>query len=129
MEYTPYGFNPHVPTVSGFFGGITFATIILLMQFSENIKFSEYLIPLTAIISFFFIIVTIGGSLQQDTVENITTLYRHFIQVCFVIGFYGLIFIIPALVYSFNEIGAYILGGIELVVVIIFIRIIPKTKS
>ena len=123
-----HGFNPQVPTVTGFFGAITFATMILLMQFSESIKFSEFLIPLTALISFFFIVVTIGGAIHASNVEYITKSYRRFIQVCFVIAYYGLIFIIPALVFSFSEIGAYILGGIEIIVVIIFNITSPKIK-
>ena len=119
------GFNPQVPTVTGFFGAITFTSLILLMQFSDEIKYAEFLIPFTATISFFFIIVTIGGAIQLDHTKQ----FKKLIVVCFMIGYYGLIFLIPALVFSFSEIGAYVLGAIEVIVVILFNRFSPKIKS
>ena len=39
---------------------------------------------------------------------------------CFIMGFYGLIFVIPALVYSFTKIGAVIIFIIEIIIVVIF---------
>ena len=120
------GFNPQVPTVTGFFGAVVFATMILLMQFSDNVKFSEFLIPLTAIISFFFIIVTIGGSTHESYADKISKNFKRLIKICFLLGYYGLIFIIPALVFSFSEVGAYVLLGIEIIVVILYNRFSPK---
>ena len=123
-----HAFNPQVPTVTGFFGAIVFASMILLMQFSDNIKFSEFLIPITAVISFFFIITTIGGATHESHAEKITKNFRRLIKFCFIIGYYGLIFLIPALVFSFSEIGAYLLFGLEIIIVIIYNRLAPEAE-
>jgi len=120
------GFNTQVPTISGFFGAITFATMILLMQFSENVKYSEFLIPFTAIISFFFIISTISSAIDPSSAHLMSNKFRNFVKTCFLLGFYGLMAVIPALVYSFSETGAYILAGIEIITIIIYSILVPK---
>lgn len=105
-------------TISGFFGALTFTAMILLMQFSDEIKYSEILIPWTAIVSFFFIIVCIGViniGIQKSHPDR----FRYVLMFCFLTGFYGLIFVIPALVYSFTEIGAVIIFIIEIIIVVI----------
>ena len=99
------------------------------MQFSENVKYSEYLIPFTAIISFFFIVATIGSAIDPSYANLISNKFRIFVKTCFLFGFYGLIAIIPALVYSFSEIGAYIIAVIELITLIIHNILAPKTSS
>ena len=120
MDYSDYlALDNKAITVSGFFGALTFTAMILLMQFSTEIKYSEILIPWTALVSFFFIIVTIG-ILNIDEQKNHPDRFRHIIMFCFIMGFYGLIFVIPALVYSFTEIGAVIIFIIEIIIVVIF---------
>jgi len=82
------GFNPQAPAIAGFFGAITFAAMILLMQFSENIKYSEYLIPLTAIISFFFIIATISSAIDPSFAHLMSSKFKNFVKICFLLGSY-----------------------------------------
>ena len=106
-------------TISGFFGALTFTAMILIMQFSINIKFSEILIPWTAIVSFFFILSTIGF-INIDVEKKHPDRFRRIIMFCFLAGFYGLIFVIPALVYSFTVIGAIVVFFMELIILIIF---------
>ena len=121
-------FNPVIPTVTGFFGAITFATMILLMQFPEKIQFAEILIPATASISFFFIITTISGAMHESYADKITKRYKLFVKVCFIIGYYGLILLIPALVYSFSPIGAVVILAIEIIVSFVYSRVVPKIE-
>ena len=104
-------------TSSSFFGALTFTAFVLLMQFSENIQYSEILIPWTAIVSFFFIIVTISV-LNIDEIKN-TERFRKLLKFSFVIGFYGLIFLIPFLVLSFSVIGFIVILFLEILVVAI----------
>lgn len=111
--------------ISGFFGGLTFTAMILLMQFSDEIKLSEILIPWTAIVSFFFIIVTIGF-VNADVKKSHPDRYRYVIMFCFLAGYYGLIFVIPFLVYSFSVLGAIIIGIIEIIIVVIYNTSIAK---
>ena len=62
-------FNPQATTVTGFLGGVTFTALILLFVKADtmtlsipyvNIKLISILIPLTAIVSFLFILGTLG---------------------------------------------------------------------
>lgn len=132
MDYSDYlALDNKAITVSGFFGALTFTAMILLMQFSTEIKYSEILIPWTALVSFFFIIVTIG-ILNIDAQKIHPDRFNHIVMFCFIMGFYGLIFVIPALVYSFTEIGSYAILVIEIIIIIIFNTSIagkPKPKS
>lgn len=106
-------------TVCGFFGALTFTAMVLLMQFSEDIQFSEVLIPWTATVSFFFIITTMGF-VNANVEKSHPNRYVVLMKSCFLIGFYGLIFLIPFLVYSFTIIGAIIIGIMEIIIVIVF---------
>ena len=90
-----------------------------------EIQFSEILSPWTAIVSFFFIIVTIGF-VNADIEKSHPNRYRHLIVFCFLAGFYGLIFVIPFLVYSFSMIGAIVIGIIEVFIIVIFNSSIAK---
>lgn len=103
-------------TVCGFFGALTFTAMVLLMQFADQIKLSEILIPWTAIVSFFFIIVTIG-LVNVNVEKSHPNLFWYVMMFCFLVGFYGLIFVIPFLVYSFSEIGAFVIVIIEIIIV------------
>lgn len=116
-DYT--SFDSNAITISGFFGALTFTAMVLLMQFADQIKFSEILIPWTAIVSFFFIIVTIG-LVNANVAKSHPDRFRYVMVFCFLVGFYGLIFVIPALVYSFSEIGAYVILIIEIIIVVLF---------
>ena len=106
-------------TISAFFGALTFTSMVLIMQFSSDIKYSEILISCTAIVSFFFILSTIGF-VNFDVEKKHPDRFRHIIMFSFMAGFYGLILIIPALVYSFTEIGAIVIFIIEVLMVAIF---------
>ncbi len=127
-----YNYNTNLDnkaiTISGFFGGLTFTAMILLMQFSDKIQFSEILIPWTALVSFFFIIVTIGF-VMIDIEKSHPKRFRYVMMFCFLAGFYGLIFVIPFLIYSFTVTGAIIIGIIEIFIVAMFNTSIAKKDS
>jgi len=122
------GFGQQVTTVTGFLGAITFATMILLMQFPEKIQFSEILIPYTAAISFFFIVTALGGSLDPSHAKKVTERFFNLVKYCYIIAFYGLIALIPALIFSFSLIGAIVLAVIMGIVLILFEKLGPKVK-
>ena len=120
------GFSSQLTTVTGFLGAITFATMILLMQFPEKIQFSEILISYTAAISFFFIITTLGGSIDASHAKNISERFFKLIKYCYMISFYGLMALIPALIFSFSIVGAIILAILIGIVLILFDKLGPK---
>lgn len=53
-------FNAQAPIVTGFLGGITFTALLFFIQQINTIKLSWLLIPLTAAVSFLFILSTLG---------------------------------------------------------------------
>jgi len=112
-------FDSQAITITGFFGALTFTAMVLIMQFSSIIMFSEILIPWTAIVSFFFILTTIG-IINADAEKKHPERFRRVIMFSFMVGFYGLIFVIPALVYTFTIIGAVIIFVIEVTFLVIF---------
>jgi len=114
-------------TATSFFGALTFASFVLLMQFSDKIQYSEILIPWTAVVSFFFILVTVG-ILNADNISNKERL-RKLLKFSFVLGFYGLIFLIPFLVLSFSFVGFIVILIIEIICVAILNSTISKSDN
>lgn len=122
-------FDNKTISTSGFFGALTFTAMVLLMQFPEEIEYSEILIPWTALVSFCFIIVTMG-IMNADVEKSHPNIFRYLIVVCFLVGYYGLIFLIPFLVLSFSVIGFAIILTLEVIAVIIFnMSISVKSKK
>lgn len=121
-----WSFNPQLPNVTGFLGAITFAAMILIIQSAKELQFSEVLIPSTAIVSFFFIIATLGGATDQRNSPNLTPYFKNLVKFTLFMGLFMLIFlIIPLLVYSFSEIGAVIVFVIEFIIMWLYIKHAP----
>ncbi len=123
---SPWSFNPQLPTVTGFLGALTFTALILIMQFSSDIKFSEILISITATVSFLFIIVTLGGAIDQRNSHLITKPFIRFVLVCYTIAIFGMFVILPLLVYSFSLMGTIILIMIEIITVLFWLKYTPQ---
>ena len=111
-------FDGNILTVTSFFGALTFTVMVLLIQFSDEIQFSEIIIPWMGLVSFFFIINSIG-ILNADSVTKPDRM-RKLMKVCFVLGFYGLVLVIPALIYSFDPIIALVVFIVEIIVIGIY---------
>ena len=47
-------FDGNILTVTSFFGALTFTVMVLLIQFSNEIQYSEIIIPWMGLVSFFF---------------------------------------------------------------------------
>ena len=114
-----YLFNQQIPSVTGFLGGITFTAMVLLMQSASEIKFSDWLIPATAFVSFLFIITTlttlIDPKLHRGVGKKHFTINLIFIQM----GFVGLLVLIPLIVSSFSLVGSIIIGVLEVICYVI----------
>jgi len=126
MAIPPYfSFNPLLPTVTGFLGAVTFASMILMTQFPDKLQFSEILIPLTAIVSVFFIFATLGGSIDQRNAPLISQGLIKYVQVLFSLGILGMMIILPMIVYSFTWIGAIVLVAIEIIAYFLYLKLSP----
>ena len=126
-----FSFNPQLPTVTAFLGGLTFTAMILIIQFSENFALSyfppypELLISFSAVVSFFFIMSTIGGAVDQRNAALITSNYRSFVYVLLVLAWVGLLILIPAFLLPFSLIGTIVLVIIEVICMIAYIKLQP----
>lgn len=123
-----WSFNPQLPTVTGFLGALTFTALILIMQFPSEIQFSEILISITAIVSFLFIMATLGGAIDQRHHHLITDQFMGVVSVCYVLGIFGMFAILPLLLFSFSVIGTIVLIIIESITLIFYFRHSPKVS-
>jgi len=124
-------FNSQLPTVTGFLGGITFTALILLFEKSGDMKLLipftsitviSILIPLTAVVSFLFILATLGS--MRVPIEG-GSVHRKFYNliVCYIIaGFIGLMIIIPLVIVFYTLIGAIVVTIIEIITARLFIK-------
>ncbi len=128
MSGKPYwSFNPQLPTVTGFLGAVTFTVMILLMESSSKFVYSEILIVWTGAVSFLLIVATLGGSTDQRNASSLTPQFINLVKGCYFLGFFGLMILIPAIVYSFSLIGAIVITIIEIIVYAIFVKYAPKS--
>lgn len=107
--------NPQTPIFMAFLGGITFTALTLFIQSANTLKFVNILIPLTATISFLFILCTLG-SMRSSVHKD----FKKLIYVFTNLGIYGLMFVIPLSILSFNYYGALFVGITEVFSVVIF---------
>jgi len=113
-------FHSHALGVTGFLGGITIASMVLIMQIHKEIEYSEWLIPGTAIVGTFLIISTIGMihvASNEKAGEQFAKLMQKFAS----IGFFGLMTLLPFIVFPFSQVGAIVLVIIEVIVMILFV--------
>lgn len=114
-------FHSYALSVTGFLGGITFASMILLMQIQDQFEYGEWLITGTAIVSVFFIISTVGmvhiASNQKEAGKKFTYLMQNMAN----FGFFGLMALLPFILFPFSHGGAIILAVIETIVIVLFV--------
>lgn len=113
---------------TAFLGGITFTAFVLLIQSREKFLYADWLIPSTAIVSFFLILATFGrvnlSSTEKDNKKLEST-----VAVFILIGFFGLMILIPLYIFSFNWLGALIVGIVEVIGACFWFRPLTGTKT
>ena len=107
-------------SLNGFLGAITFASMILLIQSSDQIMYSEFLISSTATVSIFFIMATLSSVPALNKKSILTTSHEKMIVAFSVLGFFGFLIIVPFILASFSIVGAIVVGIIEIISVIIW---------
>ncbi len=110
---TNNSFHSYALGVTGFLGGITFATMVLIMQIHSEIEYSEWLITGTALVSVLFIISTIGMVHVAYNEKKAGENFANFIKNLATLGFFGLMIVLPFLVLPFSTGGAIMLTVIE----------------
>ena len=106
---------------TAFLGGITFTTMVLLLEFSTDLIYSEILIPGTAIVSVFFIISTVGTVKIAAADIKTDTKFATFVQSCARAGFLGIMVILPLLIVEFSIAGTIVIIVVEVVLIGMFL--------
>lgn len=114
-------FHSHALGVTGFLGGITIASMVLIMQIHDEIEYSEWLIPGIAIVGVFFIIATIGMIHVASNEKESGKQFAKLMQRIATLGFFSMMVVLPFMVFPFSGIGAIVLGIIEGVIMILFV--------
>ena len=124
-------FNPQAPTVTGFLGGVTFTALILLLDRADTITLLipyttitliSILIPLTATVSFLFILATLGSLRMPIEGGSVHQKFYNLVLAYIVVGFIGLMIIIPMVIIYYTMIGAIVIAIIEIFTAFFLIR-------
>jgi len=122
--------------VTTFLGGITFAVMILLIQSPSNIishsahlpsYYLKLLITGAAMTSVFLIVASVGMIRVAAGEKTVDHIFSKFMNLFATIGYFGLLALLPLLLYPFSHVGAVALFLTELVLGIIFIITFLKT--
>lgn len=135
-DKTENTFHSHSLGVTGFLGGIAFAAMILLIQSKNDITlpsdfpsfYLDALITGTAISSVFFIVASVGmirvAAGEKDEKDPFSEAMATFAS----LGFFGLMILLPLLVWPFLLVGAIFVVIIEAITIGIFLRYLPRRK-
>ncbi len=120
MKMPESPFHTNALNVSAFLGGTTFAAMILIIEMKDRIGFHpNWLISGTAAISVFFIISTVGMMRVASGDVGKETAFAKSMEWFSNIGFFGLLAIIPTLIYQFSQLGGIVVGAIVLMLIAI----------
>jgi len=111
---------------TAFLGGITFTALVLLMESKEKIPYVDFLIPITALVSFFLIASTIGRVVLASSDEERFAKFDIVNSVFTLIGFFGLLSLIPFFVLPFTQTGAIGVGIVEIIAMVIYFWALGK---
>lgn len=107
--------------ILGFLGGVTITTLILVIQIIEKYPYAEFLLTAIATISFLFIIAS-WGTIHEASNPKTKKEFSDVLAALKMASFFGLIAIIPFLIYPFTTIGSILLGVIEIIIVLIVLK-------
>jgi len=113
---------------TGFLGGITFATMILIIGLPTKLQYSEIIISATAIVSVLFIMATLGMMRVASGIVSENTDFSKYMEGFAGAGFWGLMAILPAIVLQFSVVGGIVIIFTEAVLIIIFFTFLKKAK-
>ena len=111
-----------------FLGGITFTALVLLIESKVKIVVAEFLTPITALVSFFFIISTIGRVVLASSDEKRFKKFDDVIATFTLMGFFGLLSLIPFFVLPFTPTGAIVVGIVEIIAGLVFFWALSKSN-
>jgi len=123
-------FHTHSLGVTGFLGGITFAAMILLIQSRNDIQlpsdfppfYLDSLITGTAISSVLFIVASVGMIRVAAGEKDEDDPFSHAMATFASLGFFGLMALLPLLVWPFLLVGAIIVAIVEAIAIGIFLH-------
>jgi len=118
-----YGFG--VGT-TGFLAGITFATMVLLIQFESQLGFLDILITATAIISVLFIVSTLGMMRVASGQVDEKGIFSQFTSYIGSIAFLIFMGILPAILIQITFWGGILVIAIEIFVLGFFLKFAKK---
>jgi hypothetical protein len=115
-------------TLAAFLGGLTFTGMIVLMQTASNFDYApvssvvyypDILISTTGFVSAVFIIAAAGhASFNVFTNDDL----KRYLDYLLLIGFFGVLILIPLLLLPFNVVGAVVIGSSEAIFAVILLR-------
>ncbi len=100
----------HRLTVNVFLGSATFTALFFLLQARDTVKYYDYLIPVVAIASILFIIVSVARLNINSGRIGIKTHYATVVGCFSVSGFYLILFSIVLLIVGINVVLGIIVG-------------------
>lgn len=124
-------FHKNMLTVTSFLGGITFAALVLIIEFSHNntyefphwmpLNYLEILLISTAFTSTLFILATVGTIKIAAGEKNLDSLFTKITTILADAGFYAfLIILLPLLILSFSLNGSILifLSSITMIIIL-----------
>ena len=120
-------FAEHELTLSGFLGGLTLSSLVLIMQTKEAFEFTpvsayfyypELLIDGLAVIIVFFIMAAVGLVKVASGGTNQNSKFTKIAENCLSVGFYGLCGFIPLLLLPFSIVGSI---GVSILIIMCII--------
>lgn len=120
-------FHGNAVNVTAFLGGTVFAALILMIEVKDSIPHHNMLISGTAIVSVLFVISTIGMIHVASNKKLQDTLFAKSMEKLANAGFFGLMLILPFLVFQLTTVGGIGVSITEAVIIGIFV--ITRIKS
>ena len=121
MGTYPAEFHSHYLTVTGFLAGAGFTVLVLLIEFSARFVFAEWLITATAVVTLFFVLASIAR-IQMAGKLQVGPKYENLVAIYTTIGFFGLLSVVTAIVFTFSVTGGIAVLIIEAIAIAILVK-------
>ena len=108
---------------ASFLGGITFTAMILMMEFSDRLFYSDILITGTAIVSVLFIISALGMARVASGEVRKESKFSKYVLYCTKFGFFGLMIILPVFILEYSFEGMLVVVGVEAIVIGLYFKL------
>ena len=121
-------FYGHSVSTTSFLAGITFATMVLLIDFGKDLVYKEPLITATAIVSMLFIISTLGMMRVASNQIAENDVFTKFAKYTGGIAFLIFMGVIPSLLIQISFFGGLVLIGLEVFILFFFLKYAKSKK-